>query len=86
MAAQPSNRQLLLMRRMSVLAIPPGGGFADGVAFFTDKDKRHAVTQEAEAWVVQALAAVRGAAEPNPWRDASDDTIAGEILRQAGAR
>ena len=71
---------------MSVLAIPAGGGFADGLAFFTDQDKRRRIMHEAEMWVAGAIQTVRTASAPNPWREADDETIAGEIMRQVEER
>lgn len=81
-----SNVRRLVIVRMSQLAIPADGGLADGLEFFTNQEKRQRVMREAEAWVAQALELMRTAAEPNPWRTASDEAIAGELLRQIDER
>lgn len=78
----PNVRRLLILR-MSREAVPDGGGLADGLSFFIDAEKRKTIMANSEEWVRQAIALVRNASEPNPWRDASDDAIAGEILRRA---
>ena len=75
------NVRKLWTHKMSRDAIPDGGGFVDGLEFFTNPEKRQRIMREAEAWVAQAIAVVRTAAEPNPWREASDEAIAGELLR-----
>lgn len=80
------NVRRLFIHRMSVLTIPAGGGFADGLAFFTDQEKRRSIMREAEIWVAGAIQTVRTASGPNPWREADDETIAGEIMRQAEER
>lgn len=76
------NVRRLLIYRMSVLAVPSGGGLADGLSFFTDTDKRRGVMVDAEKWTRDAIAAVRNAGEPNPWNVATDEEIAAEILRR----
>jgi hypothetical protein len=80
------NVRDLFIRRMSILAVPDGGGFADGMSFFFDKEKRAKIMKEAEEWTKQAIELVRSAAEPNPWKDSSDEEIAGEILRRLEER
>lgn len=80
------NMRRLLAARMSRLAIPDGGGFVDGLAFFFDKDKRRQVIIDAENWVTAAIFIVRTAPEPNPWREADSEAIAGEILRRVDER
>ena len=80
------NARDLFIRRMSILAVPDGGGFADGMAFLFDKEIRARVVKEAEAWVKQAIETVRSAAHPNPWKDSTDEEIAGEILRRLEER
>jgi len=81
----PSVRKLVIVR-MSRIAIPDGGGFADGLEFFTNAEKRRRIMAEAETWVASAIQLVRSAAEPNPWREADDEAIAGELLRRVDKR
>lgn len=81
-----SNVTRLIIHKMSVDAIPDSGGLADGLAFLSDKNRIKEGWQKAEAWVREAILLVRQAADPNPWREASDEAIAGELLRQVAER
>lgn len=81
----PSVKKLFIYR-MSRDAIPDGGGLSDGISFFTDPDKRKAIMRRSEEWVIQALDLIRSASDPNPWRDASDEDIATEILRRVESK
>jgi hypothetical protein len=76
------NVKKLIIHKMSLDAIPPGGGVADGLKFFTDKERISKTIRESDEWVKQALLAVRNAGEPNPFKNATDEDIAGEILRK----
>jgi hypothetical protein len=64
-------------------AIPAGGGFADGVAFLSSADTFKAGVKSAIEWTRSAIGLVREAAEPNPWREATDEDTAGELLRRS---
>lgn len=75
----PKARKLWALK-MARDAVPPGGGMANAIAFLTSAALGPRA-REAEAWVREALAAVRAAADPNPWREADDEAIAGELLR-----
>lgn len=86
MSNQPSNVTRLVIHKMSIDAIPPGGGLADGIAFLSDKAKIAEGWRAAEAWVREAIQMVRQAADPNPWRAADDEAIAGELLRLIAER
>lgn len=80
-----TNLNRLIAHKMSVDAIPPHGGFADGVKYLTSPnlgDKARAASE----WCKAAIAVVRLAKEPNRWKHASDEEIAGEILRQVDER
>ncbi len=77
------NVKKLVARRMAMLAIPPGGGFGDGVALLCDPKKLAATGKDATAWVHEAIAAVRAAPDCK-WT--TDEEIAGELLRLAEAR
>jgi len=74
----------LITRKVSADAIPAGcgNGLAAGVKFLSDKEAIRAGFRKAEQWARDAVQAVRQAAEPNPWKNASDDEIAAEVLRQ----
>lgn len=80
MAASSFTR--LMVHRMATVAIPDGQGFKAGIDFFLDRDKRRQIGNEALEWTREAIALVRNAPDPNPWRDATDDDIAAEILRR----
>jgi hypothetical protein len=79
---QISNIERLVIRKVSLDAIPASGGIADGVAFLLAPDRLASSTRAAAAWVESAVLAVRNAGDPNPWRSATSEAIAGEILRQ----
>ena len=86
MTAFVPNVKKLIMRKMSFDAVPSGGGVADAITFLTQPKKIAEGWRKAEEWTRAALAAVRNAADPNPWRYASDEDIAGELLRKANER
>ena len=81
----PNVRRLVIVT-MSRLAIPEGGGIGDGIEFFSNPEKRRRIMAEADAWVKTSIREVREAAGPNPWREATDEAIAGEILRRVEER
>lgn len=81
----PNVRELVIIMTSRV-AIPDGGGLADGISFFTNRDKRLSIMTSAEELTKQSINLVRHAAEPNPWRTATDEEIAGEMLRKLDER
>ncbi len=80
------NVKKLIIHKMSLDAIPSGGGVADGLKFFMDKERISRTLREANEWVKQALFVVRNAMEPNPFKNSTDEDIAGEILRKIGEK
>lgn len=60
--------------------------FADGIAFLAEPGKIAKTAKGASEWVKLAIQLVRDAAEPNPWKNADDEAIAGEILRKLEER
>ena len=76
------NFKKLVCQKMAVDAIPPDGGLMDGIKFF--QGDIAGAAREAQAWVRQAIDAVK-AAPANPYGD-DDEAIAGEILRQIEER
>jgi hypothetical protein len=76
------NVKKLIIHKVSMEAIPKGGGVADGLKFLTDKERISKTVHAADQWVKDVIAAVRKAGEPNPFKDATDEEIAGEILRK----
>ena len=76
------NVKKLVIYKISRDAIPDGGGVAAGIGFLSDKNRVADGVRKATKWVDAAIAAVKLAAEPNPWKDADEEAIAGEILRK----
>ena len=71
------NAKRLLARFAARIAIPPGGGIADGIEAIKNLAE---VTRRAVIQMDQAIAAVR-AAPDNPYGE-DEETIAGVILAQ----
>jgi hypothetical protein len=80
------NVRKLIFHKMSLDAIPKGGGFADGIKFLSDREGMAKSLRAADDWVKAAILAVRNAGEPNPWRDKTDEDIAGELMRKIEER
>lgn len=80
------NVKKLVIRKMAQDAIPAGGGLGDGIRFLTTPGALGKSWVEAAFWAERAFQQVREAAEPNPWKTASDEEIAGELLRKAEER
>ena len=81
----PNIKRLWAMK-MAKDTIPSGGGFADGLKFFSSKESIINGSKAATEFVKNAIQAIRNAANPNPWRESSDEEIAGEILRRIDIR
>jgi hypothetical protein len=73
------NVKKLIAHKMSLDAIPPGGGIADGVSFLLS-GKLGESAKAASEWVRRAIATVK-AAPDNPFGD-DDEAIAAELLRR----
>lgn len=80
------NTVRLALLKMGRDAIPDGGGLVDGIRFLSSKESMLAGLHAAQDFVRQAIYAVRNAAEPNPWRNADDEEIAGELLSRIEKR
>ena len=76
------NVKKLIIHKISLDAIPPGGGVIDGLKFLTDKERISKTIRESNEWVKQTILMVRSAGEPNSFKNSSDEDIAGEILRK----
>ena len=81
MALGPNVRKLWAIK-MATDAIPANGGLVDGLKFLSSKESIASGAKAASEWTQAALLAVRQAAEPNPWKNATDEEIAAEILRK----
>lgn len=77
----PNVKQLIIMR-MSNEAVPRGGGLNDALNFLSSRESIMRGMREATDWVQEAIELVRNAADPNPLKNASNETIAGELLRR----
>ena len=81
-----SNVNKLILHKISIDAIPFGTtkseGLAAGLDFLLDRDRVTKTAKHATAWVTYHIQAIRDAIEPNPWKNATDEVIAGEILRK----
>lgn len=80
------NVRRLIARKMSLDAIPAGGGLAAGLSFLTNREAVIAGAKSAADWVKTALRAVREAASPNPWALSSDEEIAAYLLTEIEKR
>jgi hypothetical protein len=73
------NFKRLVAHRLSVEAVPAGGGLAAALDALTTPDKLAAIAASSRAWVAEAIAVVKTAPD-NPFGD-DDELIAGEVLR-----
>lgn len=79
-----ANVKRLLAIFVARIAIPDGGGLADGIALFTTPGRLSEVNRKAMGQVEQALAAMK-AAPDNPYGD-DDEVIAAAIVQAVEAR
>jgi hypothetical protein len=82
MAGPNVNR--LIVRKVSLLAVPSDGGLKDAVDLFAIPGRLVSLSRQATEWVDAAIAAVK-AAPDNPYGD-DDEAIAAEILRRIEAK
>jgi hypothetical protein len=80
MTPQGPNVKKLIAHKMSLIMVPPGGGIGSVIGALTKPGNIGAAAKEATEWVGTAIQLVREAAEPNPWKTATDEAIAAEIL------
>lgn len=76
----------LVATRMALDAVPAGGGLATALAWFATPGRITESARTATAWARDTIAAIRAAGEPNPWTNASDEAIAGELLAKRRPR
>lgn len=79
-----NNVAKLMIKRLSVLAVPKGGGIVDGVNFFLEEELRKKLLSETEAWTKEAIWIFKTAPD-NPFGD-DDEAIAGYILERVEKR
>lgn len=85
-----SNKVKLQNLILSRLVIPPNGGFTNAVDFLMNlgrpDSKSNELVKQAMDKTEEYILAVRNASEPNPFKDSTDDEIAGEILKRIDTR
>jgi len=72
----------LIANKMAMDAIPKGGSVVDGIEFLKDRDRIVKGFRDANDFIQKMIVLVRSAKNPNPFKDADDETIAGELLRR----
>lgn len=82
---QGPNVKKLIVRRMSAIAVPKGGGMSDALGFLQSPDRLAAAAKEATKFAEDAIAAVRLSAG-GTYANATDEDIAETILREVEAR
>lgn len=85
-AKQGPNVRRLICEKMAKDAVPDKDSFEVALSFLTNPTGITDGAKLATGWVNAAIWAVRNAVEPNPWKDADDETIAAEILKVIEAR
>jgi hypothetical protein len=80
------NMKRLAIEKMSRDAIPDGGGIADGLRFLSDVNAIRNGFSEGLKFARQSVTAIRTAADPNPYRNRTDEEIAGVILEEIRKR
>jgi hypothetical protein len=76
------NVRRLFISKVAISAVPPGGGFKTAIDFLANKDKMRQTFSEAKEWTKEAIRMVREAAEPNPYKTATDEEIAAIIMER----
>lgn len=75
---QGKNVKKLIVRRMSVDAVPSGGGLQSAIDYLMSPSKIAESAKSATKWVFEAIDVVKTAPD-NPYGD-DDEAIAGAIL------
>ena len=76
-----TNVRKLVLHKMSLDAVPPGGGIESALKFIIEPGRMAQSFKAAEEWVKAACAVVRTGTGENPWIHSDDEAIAGELLR-----
>jgi hypothetical protein len=80
------NIKKLIIQKVSIDAIPSGGGIKAGVDFLSDKKKMLECFKNAEVWVMGAISIIKTAPDPNEFKNLSDEEIAGVLLSKIEER
>lgn len=81
----PNFRKLLSRRAGMIMEERAGPGFDATVSHLLEGGLGPAL-KDAKTWCDAAMQAVRQAADPNPWKYASDEVIAEHILKKVEER
>ena len=78
------NLKELVWHLMSLDAVPPGSknGLSSAVEFILTPGKMSESFRNSIIRARNICMAIRQAGEPNPWKDATDEEIAGEVMRK----
>lgn len=80
------NVKTLIIQKMSLDAVPLGGGIEDAVKFLTTPGAIGDGWRKAGEWVKKAIQTVRSVPGYNVWKDSDDESIATEIVRREKTR
>ena len=80
MKREISNVEKLIVRKVSIDAVPKGAGFKEAITFLTDKNKISETYKNAKKWVKENIQLIREAV--GPYSNSSDEEIAGVILKE----
>lgn len=75
----------LVMHRFSVICVPPNTGLNAAIDCIRNNELA-ANWKAARVWAEGALAEVRAASDPNPWRNSTDEEIATFIMERVNAK
>lgn len=78
------NVTKLITKFIAREAVPPGGGLASALEFFSNPEQRKQVLDSAEAKAIQAIQAIKSAPD-NPFGN-DDERIASELLAKIQER
>jgi hypothetical protein len=86
LARHSPNVEKLILRKVAHDTIPTGKGLIAAVEFISDRERLAKAAAEASEWAMRMIQSVRDAEEPNIWKRATDEEIAGEIMRMVERR
>ena len=76
----PNVKQLVILK-MSLDAVPPDGGMKSVIDFLLKPNAMKKSFQDAVKFWQEAFVLLRNAKDPNPYKQASDEEIATELMR-----
>ncbi len=78
------NMSLLIIHKMTLDAVPNGGGVSSALDFLMDTKRVGASAKAAAEWAIQAIEALRAASDYTGSKD--EEEIAGMILKERDKR